>query len=378
MTDPIVRLRAEHRARPGDPFDADLDFDAVRAEIHTRTAGERPGGQTRRRRTLLASAVGAVGAGVVVAGALVVPGLLPDDGPPPAVAGSPTAHPRDGIVGSAPEGDGIVGSAPEGDGPVVVSAASYVQRARTAVDEVDLTAFVVEHASTFGVQHPGEPELDTSVTRQLTAGDGSGMRWISEKDFAASSTTATTGDEEVHVVDPAGPEGQMTYTWVSPRAGVWTQFTMPPETWDDIEEGTGQEQLASWIEELGSSMEEIEELSTHPDVTTSGPVAETVRGQAATCFDLSGTGAPAGGADPVEQETIDWTRTACFDDATHLPLSDSRSSHYEVAEGSEPSLLVTSDEYTWHALDDASRALLQPDLDGLREVSKDEYDRLTS
>jgi hypothetical protein len=381
MNDPIRRLRDESTGpEGGDPF----DVEAVLAEIHARTAEERPGGLTRRRRTVRLASVGAVGSGLVLAGALVLPGLVPGAGPGagdlPVAEPSPTAEVRDGVVGEDQTADSTDAT--------VVTAVAYVERARTAVQKVDLTTLVLEVESTFGVQHPGEPALDTSVNRQVTAGDGSAMRWISEKDFGSSVGVETVGDEEVHHVDPAGPEGQMSYWWVSPRAGVYTRFTMPAENWDDIAEGTGQEQASARIAEIGSTLDEVEALAALPDVVTSDPVEQTVAGRAATCFDLSGPGGAAAGAgaeagDPSGAlgsfwDATDWTRTTCFDDATDLPLSDTRSQHYYAGDAAEPSLSVDTAEYTWHPKDDASLALLQPSLDGLREVSRDEYVDLTS
>ncbi|MFB8229885.1 hypothetical protein [Cellulosimicrobium sp. NPDC055967] len=369
MNDPIHRLRTES-ARP----DADVPFDAVLAAVHARTAGERPGALSRRRRTVRVAAVGAVGAGAVLAGALALPGLTPGSGPDaePVAAPSPTAEVRDGVVGEDPGTDGTV-----------VAAVAYVERARTAVQDVDLSTLVLEVGSTFGVQHPGESELDTSADRTFTAGDGSATRWVSEQDSAASVAAPMVGVEEVKHADPAGPEGQMTYWWVSPAAGVYTRFTLPVENWDDIQEGTIREQLTAQMTDLAAQMDAIQALADQPGVVTSGPEARTVGGRAATCFELSGPGsaAPAGEASmwvDGAPGTVDWTRAACFDDETHLPLSDERTEHYLLDGATEPSLSVTTSDYTWHPRDDASLALLEPSVAGLREVSQDEFARLTS
>ena len=56
-----------------------------------------------------------------------------------------------------------------------------------------------------------------------------------------------------------------------------------------------------------------------------------------------------------------------------LPLSDTQSQHYYTADATEPSLAVDTAQYTWHPKDAAALALLQPSIDGLREVGKDEY-----
>ncbi|ARU51107.1 hypothetical protein CBR64_05995 [Cellulosimicrobium cellulans] len=371
MNDPILhRLRTES-TRP----DADVPLDAVLATIHARTAGERPGALSRRRRTVRTAAVGVVGAGVV-AGVLVLPGLVPGSGPDavpePVAAPSPTTEVRDGVVGEDLDADGTV-----------VTAVAYVERARTAVQDVDLSTLVLEVGSTFGVQHPGESALDSSADRTFTAGDGSATRWLSEQDFVASVGTSTVGVEEVKHADPAGPEGQMTYWWVSPAAGVYTQFTLPVENWDDIQEGTIREQLTAQMTDLAAQMDAIQALADQPDVVTSGPEARTVGGRPATCFELSGPGSAAPESETSmwvggEPGTVDWTRAACFDDATHLPLSDERTEHYYIDGATETSLAVTTSEYTWHPRDEASLALLEPSVTGLREVSQDEFTRLTS
>ncbi|QJW35466.1 hypothetical protein [Cellulosimicrobium protaetiae] len=370
MNDPIHRLRTES-TRP----DADVPLDAVLAVIHARTAGERPGVLTRRRRTVRVAAVGGAGA-VVLASALALPGLVPGTGPDvrpaPVAAPSPTAEVRDGVVGEDPDDEGTV-----------VAAVAYVERARTAVEEIDLSTLVLEVGSTFGVQHPGEPALDTSASREFTAGDGSATRWVSEKDFVASVAAGTVGVEEVKHADPAGPEGQMTYWWVSPAAGVYTRFTLPVENWDDIPSGTIREQLTAQLTELAAQMDAIRALADQPDVVTSGPEARTVGGRPATCFEISGPGSAAPRSETSmwvgdEPGTVDWTRAACFDDETHLPLSDERTEHYFIDGATETSLAVTTSDYTWHPRDDASLALLAPSVEGLREVSQDEFTRLTS
>lgn len=225
--------------------------------------------------------------------------------------------------------------------------------------------------------------VDTSADRTFTAGDGSATRWVSEKDSAASVAAPMVGVEEVKHADPAGPEGQTTYWWVSPAAGVYTRFTLPAENWDDVREGTIREQLTAQMADLTAQMEAIRALADQPDVVTSGPEERTVGGRAATCFELSGPGSatPASEA-PMWVDgapgSVDWTRAACFDDETHLPLSDERTEHYLLDGATQPSLSVTTSDYTWHPRDDASLALLEPSVAGLREVSQDEFARLTS
>jgi len=365
-TDPIHRLRSE--AGP----DAGAPSDAVLAAVHARTAGERPGHVSRRRRVVGVGAVGAVGVGVLAAGALVLPGLgadgAPEGGTGPVAAPSPSVEVRDGVVGVDPDELGTV------------QAVAYVERARTAVEEVDLATLVLEVESSFGVQHPGDAALDTSVTRDITAGDGSATRWVQEEDSASSAGAGLAGVEEVKHADPAGPEGQTTYWWVSPGDGVYTRFTVPAENWDDVQEGTIRQQLTERIADLAAQMETVRGLADREDVVTSGPEARTVGGRAATCFELAGEGSTgtAGGPEAGMPETVDWTREACFDDETHLPLSDERSERYVLDDASEPSLVVTTARYTWHPRDEASLALLEPSTDGLREVSQDEYTRLTS
>src|SRR5690606_13368033 len=183
--------------------DAGAPSDAVLAAVHARTAGERPGHVSRRRRVVGVGAVGAVGVGVLAAGALVLPGLgadgAPEGGTGPVAAPSPSVEVRDGVVGVDPDELGTV------------QAVSYVDRARTAVEEVDLATLVLEVESSFGVQHPGDAALDTSVSRDITAGDGSATRWVQEEDSASSAGAGLAGVEEVNHADPARPEGEPTH-----------------------------------------------------------------------------------------------------------------------------------------------------------------------
>ncbi|WP_435737390.1 hypothetical protein V5D56_01995 [Cellulosimicrobium sp. PMB13] len=388
MNDPLERLRAQ--AGEGDDR---FDGDAVLDEVRRRTDGVAPGDVARRRR-LVRAASGVAGVGAVVAVALVVPTLVVPGGP--SREGAALAL-RDGVVRDGVVRDEDFPSGPSTDGPTaggtdatggtgaqgasVIPAVAYAERARSAVETIDLASLVLEVRSTHGVQHPGDAGVDPGTIVEYVAGDGSVSRWISVEEPESWIGTSGEGMEEVHHVDPDGPPGQMTYWWVSAPAGVYTRFTLPPENWDEIQEGTVPEQLATRLDELRSLTDEIEQIAAQEDVTVGAPTATTVAGRDATCFDLTGQEAPVidgvpDGAWPGD-ELVEWTRHACFDDATDLPILDRNDVVYQLPDRTEPSFSSTTTEYAWLPLDDTSRALLQPGIDGLREVDKDTFVELT-
>ncbi|MEL7977663.1 hypothetical protein AAG589_17490 [Isoptericola sp. F-RaC21] len=377
-TDPVERLRAQARASDGPETgaarDDRLDGDAVRAEVARRTAGTRPGAETARRRRLRAGAVGVALVAAGVAAVVLLPGLLP-----PGDAAAPVAAPS---ASSAVPTPSESPAADEGATPTVVMAA-YVADAREAVDaEAAARAYVLREDETYRIKHPGEA-WDSTVDRNITLGDGTATRYVSVKDFDTAVGASSVGHEEIKQVDPEGPKGQMTYWWLSPADGIYTRFPLSPEEYVSTDEqfpvDPVQDQIVARLDELRGTLDAVEALARTPGVTVGAPSTWERDGLTATCITLSG-GKPEQdvGFGWAIEDTVDWERRVCFDDATELPVLDERSQHYLLEPGAEASQERNTFEYRWLPLDDASRRLVEPDVDGLTEVDEDTYVARTS
>lgn len=382
-TDPVDRLRGQARAsRPpviGEARDDRMDDGAVRAEIARRTAGTRPGAETTRRRRLRAGAAGLALVAAGVAAVVVLPGALPPgDGAAPVEA--PVAAPASSAVPTASADP----QASEAATPTVVMAA-YVADAREAVDaEADEGAYVLREDATYRIKHPGE-QWDSMADRNITLGDGTATRYVNLKDFDAAVGASGVGQEEVKQVDPDGPEGQMTYWWLSPDDGVYTRFPLAPEEYVSTEESPFgpvdpvQEQIVARLDELRGTLDAVEALSTTPGVTVGAPTSWERDGLTATCLTLSG-GKPEQdvGFGWAIEDTVSWERRVCFDDATELPVLDERSQRYRLEPGAKASQEHNTYEYWWLPLDDETRRLVEPDVDDLTEVDQGTYTARTS
>jgi hypothetical protein len=359
MSDPIERLREDAR-RAGGVGHERPDLSGSLARIHERASGFEPGGLTRQKRARV-GAWGVAGVGAVAAAGLAVSGVLTPDG-----GSSPEAAPSTAESFSATPQGGATGQA-----------VAYVHRARAAVSGLDLESLILSIRTTDRSQDDGGTNASATVKRDVLAGDGSASRsWV-------PAAPGKGGPQDQEVRRAAGADRTTTW-WVSPSKGVYARFVV--EGLDSDENPSAQAtRPGNRVAAIGARLGEIEHAMKVQGVTVSGPTATKVDGRDATCVTLTGDGSTAWVWIPKAKQkgmgkdasVLSWSSRTCFDHASNLPLVDTFTQHRDSAVTDAVSRSGTSASYAWLPRDAASEKLLAPDLDGLRQVSRDQYVQLT-
>ena len=372
-----------------------VDLERLLDRVHENSDGFVPGGLTRQRRARV-GAWSVAGVGVVAAAGLVVSGVLaPDDGATPLAESTDSA-----VVTRAPSAGPSPTAAPRG---VTGESVVYVEQARAAVADLDLTTMVVSIKDTFGVKHPGEKELSFLSHQDVSAGDGSGTHFTSLPDSPASRYD-DSGDQEVKGFAPGSKPGDpMVHWYISPRHGIYAAVPLSAEATERLP-GL----IADEVAELRNLLKTVQGMTARDDVVSSAPRETTIHGRRAVCIRSSGDAANASGwyarysdgdVDRViaedrarmaglsakdrkrlsEDRPLDWKSRTCFDTETRLPVLYEFDDHYQLSQFTSPSYREQTFEYTWVPQGTAeAKRLLAPDLHGLRKVSFKEFGRLDS
>ncbi len=260
-----------------------------------------------------------------------------------------------------------------------------------------LKNMIVSIESSDGFKHPDEKKVDTAVTREVIAGDGSASRWTDLKEFDGAVGTDSTGDQEVKKAVAGAKDGRMTYWWVSPRKGAYTEFPLSVGDGDP----SVPRQLKDEVASLGKLLRTVEQMSQLEGVTTSPVSTATIHGKTAVCLRMKGGAATSVGwgvsdgsgsaKKAVEQyrkaakhdgkkvatDVVDWSSRTCFDPDTERPVLHTYSTHYQLDQFKAPSYSTHTTRYKWLQRKATSEKLVAPDLDGLRKLGYKEYVQLT-
>ncbi len=263
MSDPLERLRNDASRMPGAEQDG-LDLDDLLGRIHGNTDGHAPGSLTRRRRVQV-GAWGVAGVGAVAAAGLVVSGVLTPDGGAAPQAAPPvsTTTPHPATPATTPQGG------------ATAAAVVYVKKARSAVARLAMKDMIVSSEDSDGIKHPDDAKVDTSITRQVLAGDGSASRWTLVKELDGSVGTDATGDQEVKKAVPGAEDGRMTYWYVSPRKGVYAEFPWSVGGGD----ASVPDQIRDYLATVSQTLWTVEQMAALKGVTSSPVTTTTINGK---------------------------------------------------------------------------------------------------
>lgn len=360
MNDPLNTLRSTHSASI-DP----LNLEKNMRTIHDRIGDSGPNGAVRRRRIGIAAGVsGLACTGLAFALVLAVgPFTTTPSGSAPAI--------RDGIAGESSSHSALQ----------VRNAAWYADQAVTAIESSEN---IVQIDSTEGGTRADGVSFEF-LSREYLASDGTGMRYLG----IDADGNFDGGEERKY----PNPDGSSTYFYVDTNLGEYTEAIVPA-----IPEEPLQTYIRNRVLEMRELIEPIRQLDDDPSLTVSGPLERNIEGRPATCFEY--TADKAFGPDAAKMnDSLVWklesmTATYCFDTTTNLPLliESTRTGQGGILEEFEydaagnvmnepqviewrPASAHSSTTITWHANDEAGRALVHPGVDGLKKLSEEEFNR---